>query len=73
VTYGHQVNVFGLVVSHGDIVHADEHGAVAFPAHYVTKLEALAERFVAAEAPIIEACKKGGLTFQELSRLYLAR
>jgi hypothetical protein len=28
---------------------------------------------MAREAPIVDACKKDSLTFEELSRLYLAR
>lgn len=33
VSYGDPVKVFGMDVSHGDLVHADEHGAVTFPAN----------------------------------------
>jgi regulator of RNase E activity RraA len=73
VNYGDQVNVMGMVVSDGDIVHADEHGAVAFPASYIPAVERNADQFVAAEAPIMEACKRDDVTLEELKRLYLAR
>jgi regulator of RNase E activity RraA len=72
-SFGHPVNIFGMEVSHGDVVHADEHGAVVFPAKLVNEIVVRAKEFIAREAPIVAACKKDGLTFEELSRLYLAR
>ncbi len=60
-------------VSHGDVVHADEHGAVAFPAKLVGEIAVKATEFIAREAPIMTACNEDGLTLQELRRLYLAR
>lgn len=73
VSYGEPVAVFGMEVSHGDVVHADEHGAVAFPAKLVDEIAIKAKEFIAREAPIMAACGEGGLTLTELSRLYLAR
>jgi regulator of RNase E activity RraA len=73
VSFGDPVRVFGMEVSHGDVVHADEHGAVAFPAQLIGDVTMKAEAFIAREAPIIEAFKADGLTLEELSRLYVAR
>jgi hypothetical protein len=73
VDFGNQVNVFGMVVSHGDVVHADQHGAVAFPRELAAEVASRAVEFMASEAPVLEACKKGRLTFEELSKLYMAR
>jgi regulator of RNase E activity RraA len=73
VSYGEPVKVFGMDVSHGDVVHADEHGAVAFPAKLVNEVGVKATEFIAREAPIMAACIEGDLTLQELRRLYLAR
>lgn len=73
VSYGEPVQVFGMDVSHGDVVHADEHGAVAFPAKLVSELAVKATEFIAREAPVMTACNEDGLTLQELRRLYLAR
>lgn len=73
VSHGGPVEVFGMDVSHGDLVHADEHGAVAFPAKLAGEIAIKATEFVAREFPIVDACKKDGLTYEELSRLYLAR
>ena len=38
VTFGHGVDVFGMHVSHDDVIHADHHGAVVVPADAVRKL-----------------------------------
>jgi regulator of RNase E activity RraA len=73
VSYGEPVAVFGMEVSHGDVVHADEHGAVAFPAKLVDEIAIKAKEFIAREAPIMAACGEGSLTLTELSRLYRAR
>jgi regulator of RNase E activity RraA len=73
VSFGDPVNVFGMSVSHGDVVHADEHGAVAFPAKMIGDVIAKALEFMAREAPVMESCKQGDLTLQELRRMYLAR
>jgi regulator of RNase E activity RraA len=73
LSFSEPVNIFGMTVSHGDIVHTDEHGAVTFPAKFAREVAAKAREFVAMEAPIIEACKNGELTLGKLQRLYLAR
>jgi regulator of RNase E activity RraA len=71
--FGSQVNVFGMSVSHGELVHADEHGAVAFPDHLIEDVASCAAEFVAAEEPIIAACRADRLSLDELKRLYMAR
>ncbi len=38
VDFGKSVNVFGMMVGHDDVVHADFHGAVVIPAEAVRKL-----------------------------------
>jgi regulator of RNase E activity RraA len=73
VSFGKPVEVFGMAVRPGDIVHADEHGAVCFPAEYVELVSEKAVEFMGREAPVIDSCKKDELTLQELRHLYLAR
>ncbi|GAA2157119.1 RraA family protein [Actinomadura napierensis] len=73
VSYGNQVNVFGMTASHGEIVHADVHGAVCFPSDMAVEVVEKAEAFVASERPIMEACKEGTLTLERLRSLYMSR
>ena len=71
--FGSQVNVFGMVVNDGDVVHADIHGAVVFSATLAEKVAENAEAFMEGERPIIEACKANALSFDQLEKLYLSR
>lgn len=71
--FARQVTVFGMSVCHDDLVHADEHGAVAFPSDLAAEVAVKASEFVASEAPIIAACKADSLSLEELKRLYMAR
>jgi regulator of RNase E activity RraA len=71
--FARQVNVFGMSVRHDDLVHADEHGAVAFDSNLAAEVAEKAAEFVASEAPIIAACKADSLSLEELKRLYMAR
>lgn len=73
VSYGQQVNVFGMTVTEGDLVHVDQHGAVTFPTDWVEEVAVRAREFIGSEAPIIEACKNDTLGLDELKRLYMAR
>lgn len=64
--FGTPVNVHGMDVTSGDLIHADEHGAVVVPAGKVDEmmkaLEGLAER----EARIIEAANDPNMTLEKL-------
>jgi regulator of RNase E activity RraA len=73
VGFGNKVEVFGMVVSHGDIVHADEHGAVAFPVSMLPEVDQCAQDFMAMEEPILRACREDSLSLEKLRRLYVAR
>jgi regulator of RNase E activity RraA len=68
VDFGGQVNVFGMVVRHGDIIHADRHGAVVIPAHALAGLPAAVELLVRREAVILEAARKRGFNIEILKR-----
>ena len=57
VDFGGQVNVFGMTVQHGELIHADRHGAVVIPIALVRKLPAAAELVARRERVILDACK----------------
>lgn len=74
VDYDVQVNVADMVVTSGDIVHADIHGAVTFPVAWAEEVIVKAKEFVASEEPILEACRNNpNLTLDEIIELYLKR
>jgi regulator of RNase E activity RraA len=68
VDFGGEVNVCGMVVKTGDVVHADQHGAVIVPATAVAKLPAAAGLVSRREAVLLEACAAPGFDYDALVR-----
>ena len=60
VDYGIDVNVVGMAVKSGDLIHADRHGAVVVPADKIDAMKAALDGLSAREAKIIAAAKAGG-------------
>ena len=60
VDFGIDVNVHGMAVKSGDLVHADRHGAVVVPTDKIDAMKAALEGLAAREAKIIAAAKAGG-------------
>jgi regulator of RNase E activity RraA len=60
------VNVAGMRVNPGDIIHADQHGAVVIPADVATKVRAAADEVIKRERVIIEAARQPGFNIQKL-------
>jgi regulator of RNase E activity RraA len=59
VDFGGNVNVHGMAVRSGDLIHADRHGAVVVPLNTIDGMKAAAEKLAATEARIIAAAKSG--------------
>jgi regulator of RNase E activity RraA len=59
VDYGVNVNIHGMAVKSGDLIHADRHGAVVVPVSAIDGMKAAAEKLAANEARIIAAAKSG--------------
>ncbi len=66
VDYACQVNVAGMVVNDGDIIHADQHGAVVIPANVADKVMDAARLIAKREAVIISAAKQPGFDLEKL-------
>jgi regulator of RNase E activity RraA len=56
------VNVFGMLVGHDDVIHADFHGAVVIPAAAVRKLPDAIELVSRREKVILDMAKTPGFT-----------
>lgn len=65
--FGVDVNVHGMAVRHGDIVHADRHGAVVIPVDLVERLPDAIDLCMRRERPILEAARSGRLTVEDLA------
>jgi regulator of RNase E activity RraA len=59
VDYGTNVNIHGMAVKSGDLIHADRHGAVVVPLDTIDGMKAAADKVAAKEAQIIEAARSG--------------
>jgi regulator of RNase E activity RraA len=57
-------NIFGMLVRHDDVVHADFHGAVVIPAEAVKKLPAAIDLVSRREKVILDLAKSPGFTSQ---------
>jgi regulator of RNase E activity RraA len=60
VDFGGNVNIHGMAVKSGELIHADRHGAVVVPLNTIEPMQAAADKLAANEAKIINAAKSGG-------------
>jgi len=68
VDFGSEVNVAGMVVEDGDLVHADEHGAVVIPHHLARKLPEAVALLLRREAVILKVCREGKFDVKKLKK-----
>jgi regulator of RNase E activity RraA len=59
VDFGLNVNIHGMAVRSGELIHADRHGAVVVPVDAIDGMRAAAPKVAAKEAQIIEAARSG--------------
>jgi len=64
--YGTPVNVHGMAVQSGDLIHADQHGAAVVPADTVDEMMKALEDLTEREARIIEAANDPDMTLDKL-------
>jgi regulator of RNase E activity RraA len=60
VEFGIHVNVHGMAVSSGDLIHADRHGAIVVPVNSIDVMKSALDALAAREAKIIAAARAGG-------------
>jgi regulator of RNase E activity RraA len=66
VDFGKPVDVLGMFVTPGDIVHADLHGAVAFRADELGKLPAAIDLMARKEKVILDAARAPGFNVEKM-------
>ncbi|MFQ5773337.1 MAG: RraA family protein [Kiloniellaceae bacterium] len=72
VDFGVEVNVFGMTVRHGDLIHADRHGAVVVPAAIARELPSAVDLIARREKVILDACRSPGFDIEALKRAMAA-
>lgn len=69
VEFGVPVEVAGMQVRPGDLIHADRHGALVIPPETAAALPEAAERIIAGERVLIEASKRDDFSIEVLLKL----
>lgn len=64
------VTVFGLAVSPGDLIHADQHGAVVIPPHVLPELAGALRFILQREAILLDAAKAPGFDYAALRKAW---
>lgn len=72
VDFDQPVQVMGMTVAPGALVHADRHGAVVIPDNVVPELEAAIEQLFKSEQVVFEATKGKRITFAEFEAAWAA-
>ncbi len=57
-----QVNVFGMLAGHDDVIHSDYHGAVVIPADAVARLPAAIALITRREKAILDMARAPGFS-----------
>ena len=71
-TLGQPVQIMGLVVAQGDLIHADRHGAVVIPPEVIPGLASALARLQSTERIILDAARAGGLDFATFEAAWTA-
>lgn len=66
IEFGGAVNVHGMAVKSGDLIHADRHGAVVVPSDKVEEMMQAMEVLTEREAKIIQAARDPDMTLEKL-------
>jgi regulator of RNase E activity RraA len=70
VEFGGEIDVLGMRVRSGDIVHADRHGAVVVPPEAVAGLPAAARQVAEREARILEVARAPDASAERLIEVF---
>ncbi len=72
VGIGGRVEIFGMSVADGDLIHADRHGALVIPPEVVPLLESAIATLMTSEKIIFDAVKGKSLTFEQFEAVWAA-
>ena len=64
--YGSSINVHGLNISDGEIIHADQHGAVIIPDEALPMIKKAINHMTKKEKHLIDAAKKDDFDINKL-------
>lgn len=68
VDFGEPVEIGGLRIESGDLLHGDRHGVLSIPEEIAADIPAMASRIIAEERELIDFCRSAGFTLSELDK-----
>ena len=71
-TIGQRVNIFGMDVADGELVHADRHGALVIPQEVLPKLEDAIQTLLNSEKLILGPAREPGFGFDKFKAAWTA-
>jgi regulator of RNase E activity RraA len=69
VNFGEPVEVGGLQIKPGDLLHGDRHGVLSIPLQIAPEIPRVATELLAREKELIDFCRSQEFSFQRLSEL----
>ena len=66
IEIGAPIEVDGLAINSGDLLHGDLHGVQSIPPEIAAELPAVADRLTAGERTLIQLCRAPGFTLEKL-------
>lgn len=67
VEYGEAVEIGGLQIRPGDLLHGDQHGVVAVPVSIASEIPRVAEDVIKTEQELIQFCRSKEFSFDKLA------
>ncbi|HLH01139.1 MAG TPA: RraA family protein [Bryobacteraceae bacterium] len=68
IEYGSQVEIGGLRIAPGDLLHGDQHGVQSIPISIADQIPAKVKEMLATENELIALCRSKHFSFEELTR-----
>lgn len=68
VDYGEPVEVGGLTIHPGDLIHGDRHGILTIPPEIAAQLPEVVERILKKKREVIESARRPGVTIDQLAK-----
>jgi len=68
IDFGDPVEIGGLKIRFGDLLHGDRHGVLNVPLEIAADIPAEASKILAEEQQLIEFCRSPGFSLEELSK-----
>lgn len=69
---GEPVNIFGLAVKDGDLIHADRHGALVIPGDVMDQLHEAITKLLATEKLVLEPARADGFDYDAFEKAWSA-